>query len=121
MMQLLIRRRFSKFSSNHSIVVVDITYKRCFPTAAAIAVREHIEYYSRIRGISGHRLVQEVAAALDRVGLTSLGDRFSSGLSGGQRRRLSLAIALCGSPAIVFCDEPTTGEGREGTFYLCPR
>lgn len=52
------------------------------------------------------RPVDEV---LELVGLTSVADRRSGRLSGGQQRRLDLALALVGNPDLLFLDEPTTG------------
>ncbi|MEV4540501.1 ABC transporter ATP-binding protein [Micromonospora echinaurantiaca] len=46
---------------------------------------------------------------LDRFGLTELARRQTGGLSGGQRRRLAVALAFVGRPRLVLLDEPTTG------------
>ena len=46
---------------------------------------------------------------LDRFGLADLARRQTGGLSGGQRRRLAVALAFVGRPSLVFLDEPTTG------------
>ena len=53
------------------------------------------------------------SVVLDRFGLTELARRQAGGLSGGERRRLSVALAFAGSPALVVLDEPTTGLDRE--------
>jgi ABC-2 type transport system ATP-binding protein len=46
---------------------------------------------------------------LERFGLADLARRQTGGLSGGQRRRLAVALAFVGRPSLVFLDEPTTG------------
>ena len=41
--------------------------------------------------------------------LTDFADKAAGSLSGGNKRKLSVAIAMIGSPSIVFLDEPSTG------------
>ncbi|QBD82836.1 ABC transporter ATP-binding protein [Ktedonosporobacter rubrisoli] len=55
---------------------------------------------------------------LQRFGLTSLENRQTGGLSGGQRRKLSLALAFAGNPRVVFLDEPTAGLDVEARHEL---
>ncbi|RII11998.1 Daunorubicin/doxorubicin resistance ATP-binding protein DrrA [Streptomyces sp. YIM 130001] len=61
------------------------------------------------------------AESLELVGLAKRGDVRVKMLSGGEKRRLDLALALLGRPEMLFLDEPTTGmdaEGRQDTWDL---
>jgi len=56
---------------------------------------------------------------LERFGLTEVAHRQAGGLSGGQRRRLAVALAFAGRPSAVFLDEPSAGldpEARHGLW-----
>ena len=55
---------------------------------------------------------------LDLVGLSDLGAKRIRAMSGGQRRRVSLAQALLGSPPVLILDEPTTGVDPEQRVVL---
>jgi ABC-2 type transport system ATP-binding protein len=58
---------------------------------------------------------------LDRFGLTAVAGRRAGGLSGGQTRRLAVALAFAGRPQAVVLDEPTTGldvEARRGLWEI---
>jgi ABC-2 type transport system ATP-binding protein len=58
------------------------------------------------------------AELLQRFDLTDLADRQTGGLSGGQKRRLAVALSLAGRPKLVLLDEPTTGLDVEGRRAL---
>jgi len=63
-------------------------------------LRMHAQYYPRPR---------DVAEVIDLVGLTEKSGARVKTLSGGQRRRLDVALGLIGDPELLFLDEPTTG------------
>lgn len=67
---------------------------------AGEAVRMQAGYYASPR---------DPSETLELVGLTDSADQRTRKLSGGQKRRLDLALALVGDPDLVFLDEPTTG------------
>ena len=55
---------------------------------------------------------------LERFGLTAMARRQTGALSGGQKRRLAVALALVGRPRLVLLDEPTTGLDVEARHEL---
>jgi ABC-2 type transport system ATP-binding protein len=67
-------------------------------------VRESVEHFAGL-----YRAPRDARETIALVGLDSKRDARAGELSGGQRRRLDLALALVGDPELVFLDEPTTG------------
>jgi ABC-type multidrug transport system ATPase subunit len=72
-----------------------------------MTVREHLEFYARVRGVSD--VQYNVRAVLRAVGLAPFASRMAHTLSGGNKRKLSLGIALMGNPTVVLLDEPSSG------------
>ena len=83
-----------------------------------LSCREHLMLYARLRGLTGARAVQAAQHGLARLGLAAYSDRCAGTLSGGNRRKLSTAIALTGGPAVVFLDEPTSGMDPGARRFL---
>ncbi|NWT46350.1 ABCA1 protein, partial [Chroicocephalus maculipennis] len=103
--------------------------------------REHLEFYSRLRGVpeeetpkvgpvprppkprgppssSPLRLPQVAQWGIAKLGLEPHAERPAGKYSGGNKRKLSTAIALLGSPPVVFLDEPTTGMDPRARRFL---
>ncbi|KAJ3368382.1 hypothetical protein HDU91_000618 [Kappamyces sp. JEL0680] len=78
-----------------------------------LTVGEHLYFYARLKGIVSSDEQMAVAEALAQVSLTAFENRLTKSLSGGEKRRVSIAIALLGTPKVVFLDEPTTGLDPE--------
>ena len=74
-----------------------------------LTVDENITFYGGIYGLSGKRLEDRKAWALEMTGLKDHRNSFTAILSGGWKQRLALACAILHEPPIVFLDEPTSG------------
>ncbi|XP_037078455.1 phospholipid-transporting ATPase ABCA1-like [Pollicipes pollicipes] len=71
--------------------------------------REHLAFLAMLRGVAPERVEAEVNSTLADVDLSEKADEVVRGLSGGQKRKLSVGQALIGDPRIVILDEPTAG------------
>eukprot|EP00948_MAST-09A_sp_MAST-9A-sp1_P003830 g3830.t1 len=79
-----------------------------------MTVREHLLLYARLKGVPWKRQSKVVQELSQFVGLWGNPfNRQAGQLSGGMRRRLSLAMALIGNPKVIILDEPTTGLDPE--------
>nr|VWP02214.1 Beta-galactosidase [Ganoderma boninense] len=75
-----------------------------------LTVREHLLIYGRLKGLyRGEELKTNVESLMRATSLHMYADRLASKLSGGNQRKLSLAIALIGNPSVILIDEFSTG------------
>lgn len=78
--------------------------------------RSYLQHYARLTGIPTDEANRRIEDLLQKLGLveqadkgTIVGDLFIKGLSGGQKRRLSVALEALSNPEHFFLDEPTSG------------
>ncbi|KAL0868036.1 hypothetical protein ABMA27_008685 [Loxostege sticticalis] len=89
-----------------------------------LSVKEHLQFFSAVKGIPRKRRPGEINKALSEVGLLDQAGVFAKHLSGGQKRKLSIAIAFIGDPKIIILDEPTAGVdpvSRRQTWRILQR
>lgn len=72
-------------------------------------MREHLELYAAFKGVSKQLIYKKVDKMLYEVELVENQYQLANTLSGGQRRKLSVAIALIGEAKVIMLDEPTSG------------
>ncbi|XP_039660213.1 ATP-binding cassette sub-family A member 2 isoform X1 [Perca fluviatilis] len=83
-----------------------------------LTAREHLELYTRLRGIPWKDQERVVKWALEKLELSKYADKPAGTYSGGNKRKLSTAIALIGYPSLIFLDEPTTGMDPKARRFL---
>ncbi|XP_039200906.1 ATP-binding cassette sub-family A member 2 isoform X2 [Crotalus tigris] len=83
-----------------------------------LTAQEHLELYTRLRGIPWKDEERVVKWAMKKLELAKCANKPASTFSGGNKRKLSTAIALIGYPAFIFLDEPTTGMDPKARRFL---
>lgn len=78
-----------------------------------LTVREHVQFFSRLKGLYSTSSKEEAENHIDQairdVALFDKRNTLSKNLSGGMKRKLSVAMAFCGGSKVVLLDEPTSG------------
>lgn len=83
--------------------------------------REHLWLHSRLRGTPEGAIPAIVEHSLRHFGLDRFADKIASSYSGGNKRKLSLAIALLGQPELLLLDEPTCGMDPNARRFVWDR
>ncbi|BFZ57177.1 hypothetical protein PYCC9005_004228 [Savitreella phatthalungensis] len=80
-----------------------------FDAMDALTVRQHLAFYARVKGVMGVHIQRDVETLITAVSLSDFADRQARDLSGGNQRKLSLAIAMIGDPRVLLIDEASSG------------
>uniref|UniRef100_A0A8D0V834 ABC transporter domain-containing protein n=1 Tax=Sus scrofa TaxID=9823 RepID=A0A8D0V834_PIG len=75
-----------------------------------LTVRENLRLFAQIKGIQPQGAEQEVQRVLRDLEMENIQDILAQNLSGGQKRKLTLGIAILGDPQVLLLDEPTAGS-----------
>ena len=83
-----------------------------------MSVYENLSFYGKIKGIKKEYLDDVVKAMIEEMSLSEFTNKIAGRLSGGNKRKLSVAISFLCSPPIVLLDEPSTGMDPEARRFM---
>ena len=83
-----------------------------------LSVRQNLDIFGGLNGLSGARLRDRRDWGIALARLEGRAEAKVGSLSGGMQRRLNLAASLLHDPAVVICDEPTTGVDAQSRNHL---
>ena len=90
-------RKYLGICPQHDVLFDDLT------------VKEHLEMFCVFKSVQKEKIPKEIYKILQDFDLLTKKDTKACHLSGGQRRKLSICIALVGGSSVIFLDEPTSG------------
>lgn len=85
-----------------------------------LTVKENLEFYAAIKGVTSDKTIKEniISSLISELKLSEFTHKLSGQLSGGNKRKLSVAIAMIGNPPIILLDEPSAGMDPEARRYM---
>ena len=89
-----------------------------------LTVRDHLDMFARLKGVAADRIDSMIEEVITDVGLSAKLNELPCNLSGGQKRKCCLAIAMMGDNAFLVLDEPTSGMdvfAQRSTWNLLQR
>lgn len=111
-------RRPARWSSRELLTRIGTVFQEPEHQFLAQTVRDELAVGPRALGLPSDEVDETVDRLLERLHLSSLARANPFTLSGGQKRRLSVATVLATGPRIVVLDEPTFGQDRRGWIEL---
>jgi ATP-binding cassette subfamily A (ABC1) protein 3 len=83
-----------------------------------LTVKEHLQFYAVVKGITEDVRDRLIEKQIDDMDLRDFENIRAEQLSGGNKRKLSVAMALIGNPPIIFLDEPSTGVDPKAKRFM---
>ena len=83
-----------------------------------LTVYENLEFYSKLKGVKEECMESLITALIKEMRLQEFTNKISGRLSGGNKRKLSVAIAMLCNPPIILLDEPSTGMDPEARRFM---
>ena len=83
-----------------------------------MTVYENLEFYANLKGVKKDTLDKMLTAMIAEMSLTPYRNKVSGNLSGGNKRKLSVAISMICNPPIILLDEPSTGMDPEARRFM---
>ena len=83
-----------------------------------MTVEEHLWFYAKIKGIPAERRSETIERAIKELHIEDQRTKPAGTLSGGNKRKLSVAIAILGNPPIILLDEPSAGMDPEARRFM---
>jgi ATP-binding cassette, subfamily A (ABC1), member 3 len=88
------------------------------PIFEEMSVDEHLYYFARIKGIPDKLISELVEEAVNELNLQDHRHKPAGALSGGNKRKLAVAMAIVGRPSIILLDEPSAGMDPEARRFM---
>jgi len=83
-----------------------------------LTVEETLKFYALIKGIRTNKIKPVIEKAIKDLNLKDHRHKFAGTLSGGNKRKLSVGMALIGNPPIILLDEPSAGMDPEARRFM---
>ena len=83
-----------------------------------LSLRENLLLFGQVRGVDPDELAERIDILADRLQLENVLESYAGDLSGGQKRKLCVAIALISRPPIILMDEPTAGVDVQARILI---
>lgn len=83
-----------------------------------MTVEEHLNFYAVLKGVPQDKQHELIEQAIENMNLTEHRAKPAGTLSGGNKRKLSVAMATLGNPPIILLDEPSAGMDPEARRFM---